>query len=310
MPHHVVALALPGVVAFDLSTVGQVFGVPEEPEYTFEVAAVEEDDVVTSTGFTIGAVAGLSAFNDADTVVVPGFRPIHTPEASVLSALTSAHQRGARVVSICTGAFALAAAGLLDGLEATTHWLDAPLLEQQHPEIRVKPEVLYVDHGQIATSAGVAAGIDLCLHLVRRDHGQAVATRIARRMVVPPHRAGGQAQYIAPNDDKGNHQFAELSDWILENLHRPITIADLAAKTHVSTRQLARRFVAETGETPHRWILHQRVLSARHLLEASSLTVDEIAVATGLGSASNLRRHFNRAVGVTPSSYRGTFRGA
>lgn len=248
MPHHVVALALPGVVAFDLSTVAQVFGHPAEEEYTFAVSTPGGDDVMTSSGFSIGTVHDLDALAHADTIIIPGYRPYPRPHESTLKVLRDAHQRGTRVASVCTGAFALAATGLLGGLTATTHWQDAMELQRLYPDITVQPDVLYVDHGQVATSAGVAAGIDLCLHLVRRDFGERAAARIARR------------------------------------------------------------FVAEMGQTPLQWILHQRVLTARHLLENSHLSVDVIAQRTGLGTASTLRRHLRREIDVTPTNYRRTFR--
>ena len=308
MPHHVVALALPGVVAFDLSTVAQVFGHPAEEEYTFAVAAPDGDDVMTSSGFSIGAVHDLDALAHARTVIIPGYRPHHRPHDDTLRVLRNAYQRGTRVGSVCTGAFALAATGLLDGLTAATHWQDAGELQRLYPEITVQPDVLYVDHGQVATSAGVAAGIDLCLHLVRRDLGERVAARIARRMVVPPHRAGGQAQYIEPAAAPTTHGFAELTDWIVDHLEQRLSVADLARHAHLSERQLARRFVAETGQTPLQWILHQRVLAARRLLENSSLPMDVIAQRTGLGTASTLRRHLRREIDVTPTNYRRTFR--
>lgn len=308
MPHHVVALALPGVVAFDLSTVAQVFGHPAEEEYTFEVVTPDGDDVMTSSGFSIGAVHGLDALDHAHTIIIPGYRPHERPQLATLEAVRDAHRRGARIASVCTGAFALAATGLLDGLTATTHWQDAVELQRLYPNFTVQPDVLYVDHGQVATSAGVAAGIDMCLHLVREDLGARVATRIARRMVVPPHRAGGQAQYIEPAAAPTAHGFAELTDWIVDHLGQSLTVADLARHAHLSERQLARRFAAETGQSPLQWILHQRVLAARHLLENSHLPVDVIAQRTGLGTASTLRRHLRREIDVTPTNYRRTFR--
>lgn len=309
MAHHVVALALPGVVAFDLSTIAQVFGHPNEDEYTFNVATPKGQPVTTSTGFSIGDVIGLSCLDAADTVVVPGYRPHDHPGDTVVDALRTAHAHGVRVASVCTGAFALAATGLLDGLAAATHWQDAEELQRLHPAIAVNPDVLYVDHGQVATSAGVAAGIDLCLHLVRCDHGELVAARIARRMVVPPHRAGGQAQYIdRPTPPATAHEFAELTDWICHHLNQPLTISGLATHAHLSERHLARRFIAETGQSPLQWINHQRVLVARHLLETTTLPMEAIAQRTGLGTSSTLRRHFNQTLETTPSAYRQTFR--
>lgn len=307
MPHHVVALALPGVVAFDLATVGQVFGHADEDEYTFAVATPDGRSVRTSTGFALADVGDLTEVDRAQTVVIPGFRPRDRPGEATLAALRAAHARGARVASVCTGAFALAATGLLDGLTATTHWQDADELHRRHPAVRVQPDVLYVDHGSLATSAGVAAGIDLCLHLVRRDHGDHVAQRIARRMVVPPHRSGGQAPYVDHPPPPQAHALGAVTEWVLRHLAEPHTVATLARRAHLSERHLARRFVAETGQTPLQWILHQRVLAARRLLETTDLPLAVVAERTGLGTATNLRRHFRRALGTTPSDYRATF---
>ena len=311
MPHHVVAVALPGVVAFDLATVTQVFGHPAESEYDCTVITPGGAQVQTSSGFTIQGGGGLEVLDVADTVVVPGYRPHGAPSNDVLEGLEQVHARGGRVASVCTGAFALAAAGLLDGLSATTHWQDAAELQQRYPRVDVKPDVLYVDHGQIATSAGVAAGIDLCLHLVRRDHGATVANRIARRMVVAPHRHGGQAQF-AEVASEGRHGagLGEVTDWVRANLSQAISVADVAQQAGLSERQLTRRFIAQTGLSPLQWMLHQRVLAAMQLLETTSLTVDAVAHRTGLGSAVTMRRHFARQVGVSPTEYRRTFTGA
>lgn len=308
MSHHVVALALPGVVAFDLATIAQVFGHPAEHEYTFAVASPGGGSVKTSTGFSIGDIHSPHELVRADTVVIPGYRPHGRPNNTTLDILRAAHTRGTRIASVCTGAFALAATGLLDGLSATTHWQDADELQHLHPTIDVLPDVLYVDHGQLASSAGVAAGIDLCLHLVRNDLGEQVSGRIARRMVVPPHRAGGQAQYVEPAAAPVEHDFAQLTAWIIDHLDQPLTVADLARQAHLSPRHLARRFTTETGQTPLQWILHQRILAARHLLETSNLPVEVIAQRTGLGTASTLRRHLHRQIAVTPTTYRNTFK--
>ena len=267
--------------------------------------------VPSSTGFQIAGAGDPSSLRRASTIVIPGYSPHGRPSDDVLEALRSAHSRGTRVVSICTGAFALAPTGLLDGLSATTHWQDAEELHTTYPAVDVTPDVLYIDHGHVASSAGVTAGIDLCLHLVRRDYGAATANRIARRMVVPPHRAGGQAQYIAPatRPRHPENSLAALTTWVVAHLDHPLGVADLARRAHLSERQLSRRFVAETGQSPLQWLLHQRVLAAMDLLEATGLSLEAISMRTGLGTASTLRRHFLRQVGTTPSAYRKAFRG-
>jgi transcriptional regulator GlxA family with amidase domain len=226
----------------------------------------------------------------------------------VLRALRSAADRDRRVVSICTGAFALAAAGLLDGRRAATHWRHADALAARYPSIRVDPDVLYVDEGRVLTSAGVAAGLDLCLHIVRTDHGAEVANGLARRIVVPPHRDGGQAQYVerpVPALESGSLDATRA--WALEHLGEDLTIRAMARHACVSERTFARRFVAETGQTPLQWLLHQRVLLARQLLETTPATVDEIARRCGLGTPANLRAHFRRQVATTPTAYRNAF---
>lgn len=306
-PHHVVAFAMPSVVAFDLSTVAQVFGHVDEAAYTFEVAADRAGAVRTSTHFSLAGVSGLDALARADTIVIPGYTTHESPSSVVLDALQDAAARGCRMVSVCTGAFALAATGLLDGLRATTHWQDAALLQQRHPRVDVDAAVLYVDHGSVATSAGVAAGIDLCLHLVRRDLGHAEAARIARRMVVAPHRDGGQAQFIPPTVSETPRGFGDLTQWALRHLDEPLTAPQLAARAHMSKRHFARRFVHEFGVTPAAWVRHQRLLEARRLLETTDLPVDVIAQRVGLGSGVTLRRHLRDAVSLTPAAYRSMF---
>lgn len=309
MPHRVVALALPGVVAFDLSIVAQVFGHPDEAEYDFVVATADGEAVTTSTGFQIAGTTGLHALRRADSVVIPGYRPHARPGEEVLDALRSAHASGARVASVCTGAFALAPTGLLDGLSATTHWQHADELRHSYPSVDVQPDVLYLDHGQLATSAGVAAGIDLSLHLVRQDHGARAANRVARRMVVPPHRQGGQAQYVSPvaAGSPATGTLADLTSWVISHLDRALGVPELASRASLSERQLTRRFIAETGQSPLQWLVHQRVLAAMELLEITDLPLDAVATRTGFGTASTLRRHFHRQVGTTPSAYRTTF---
>ena len=309
--HRVAALVLPQVVAFDLSVPAQVFGRPAEGLYEFEACGVLAGSVPTTTGFSVHVERGLEALAEADTILVPGFAPVSAPPpAPVVEALLAAHARGARVGSICTGAFALAHTGMLDGRRATTHWAYAADLAERHPAVQIDASVLYVDEGDLVTSAGVAAGIDLCLHLVRRDHGVEAANAIARRIVVAPHRDGGQAQFVdAPLpaiDDRG---LAPTRAWALGHLHEPLTVAGMARHAGVSERTFARRFRAETGTTPLQWLLRQRVLQARRLLEATDLPVEDVAARAGFGTATSLRSHFRRATATTPLAYRHTFRG-
>jgi transcriptional regulator GlxA family with amidase domain len=308
--HRVVALALPDVVAFDLAIPAQVFGHRDERErYSFTTCAPEPGLVPSTTGYAVHAAAGLEALVRADTVVVPGYAPHDEPDRPVLDALRAASARGARMVSVCTGAFALAAAGLLDERRATTHWRDAGELATRHPAVEVDPDVLYVDEGPVMTSAGVAAGIDLCLHLVRSDLGEQAAARIARRMVVAPHREGGQAQYLQRPLPSSGTGLAATCAWALERLAEPLTVADLARHAGWAPRTFARRFLAETSTTPLRWLAAQRLLEARRLLEATDLPVDEVAARCGLGTAANLRLHLARDAATTPTAYRRTYRG-
>ncbi|MGC9380640.1 GlxA family transcriptional regulator [Streptomyces sp. MH13] len=306
--HHVVALALPGVVAFDLATPAQVFGAPGSPGlYRFSLCAAEAGPVTTSTGFDLVAPRGLDALGEADTIIVPGYEPHDPPVQPVTEALHTAAARGARVVSVCTGAFALAAAGLLDGRRATTHWLDASDLSHRYPAVEVDPAPLYIDADSVLTSAGFSAGIDLCLHLVREDLGADTAAELARRLVVPAHREGNQAQYISrplPADGTG---MADVCAWALQHLDHQLTVADLARRASLSPRSFARRFTAETGTTPLRWINTQRLQQARRLLETTDLSVEEIAHRAGLGTATNLRLHLAREARTTPTAYRRTF---
>jgi len=309
MSHQIAVLALDAVVPLDLAIPAQVFANYPEAPYELTVCGERPGPLPTSAGFSVVAEAGPEALAAADTVLVPGFEP-HLRElgADVLDALRAAHARGARIVSICTGAFALAAAGVLDGRRVTTHWRDAPALAERHPELRVEPGVLYIDEGDVLTSAGVAAGLDLCLHILRRDHGAALANRIARRIVVPPHREGGQAQYVEqPVPERAGGSLAATRAWALERLHEPLTVRALAAHAHVSERTFARRFRAETGVPVLRWLLAQRVDAARAALESSDAGVEEIALRCGFGSAANLRKHFHRHLRTTPTAYRRAF---
>jgi transcriptional regulator GlxA family with amidase domain len=313
----IAVLACHGVAAFELAVPCEVWGIDRTaqgvPAFRFVVAAGEPPPVRTSVGFTIDTPHGLEALAAADIVVVPpAGGPDRPPPAPAVEALWAAHRRGARLLSVCSGAFVLAQAGLLDGRRATTHWMYTDELARRFPAVEVDPRVLYVDDGDILTSAGTAAGIDLCLHVVRRDHGAEVANTIARRMVVPPHRDGGQAQFVeapmpsATPDDP----LAATLGWMLEHLDEPLSVEELAARSMLSPRHFARRFRAVTGTTPHQWLLSQRVLLASRLLETTDEPVEGIARRCGMGTAANLRTHFARVVGTSPTSYRRTFRRA
>ncbi|MFF1869178.1 helix-turn-helix domain-containing protein [Streptomyces sp. CB03911] len=302
-----------GVMHFELAAACEVFGVDRsdiaDPWYEFAVCGPPGAQV--GGRFRLEPDHGLDRLALADTVIVPAWTDLDAaPPAELLEAVRAAHQAGARVASLCTGAFVLAAAGLLDGRRATTHWLHAAELAARYPGVRVDADVLYVDEGSVLTSAGKAAAMDLCLHLVRLDHGTAVANAVARVLVVPPHRAGGQAQFIpSPMPARrAAHPLAELLSWALRRLDRPITVEDLARQANMSSRNLARHFHATTGTTPLRWLLAQRIHRAQELLETTQDSVEVIAAATGMGTATTLRRHFNRTLGVPPDAYRRTFR--
>ncbi|GAA0811544.1 GlxA family transcriptional regulator [Spirilliplanes yamanashiensis] len=312
--HTVVVLALPDAIAFDVATPVEVFGrarLPDgRPAYRVEVCATEP--VVAAGPLRLVAAHGLEALADADTVVVPGRADptAATPDA-VVAALRAAAAAGTRIASICVGAFTLAAAGLLDGRRATTHWAAAGLFAAAHPAVHLDPAVLYVDTGQIVTSAGATAGVDMCLHLIGRDHGAAVAAHASRSAVAPLHRDGGQAQYI----DHGHTRTADpglgpLLHWIEENAHRPLSLDDVAARAGLSVRTLNRRFHAHTGGTPMQWLAGVRIRRARELLETTGHGVDRIAYQVGFPSPTNFRAQFKRLTGVTPQAYRTTFRPA
>jgi transcriptional regulator GlxA family with amidase domain len=308
--HHVVALALPDVVAFDLAIPAQIFGHRDErAHYAFTVCTPEPGPVASTTGYAVHVEAGLDALSVADTVVIPGYAPHDPPGPPAIAALRTAADRGARIVSVCTGAFALAAAGLLDGRRATTHWQDADDLAASYPAVDVDPDVLYIDDGAVMTSAGVAAGIDLCLHLVRSDLGNDRAARIARRMVVAPHRDGGQAQFLQRPLPTAGTGLADTCSWALEHLDEPLTVPDLAKHAGWAPRTFARRFIAETGTTPLRWLTAQRVLHARQLLETTDLTIEQVAACAGLGTTANLRLHLARDAATTPTAYRRAYQG-
>jgi AraC family transcriptional activator FtrA len=304
----VVALVVNEVVAFDLAIPAQVFG--REPElYDWAVCAPEPGPVPAETGFDVLVPHGLEALEEADTIVVPGIGDRAWPlPPEPLTALRTAKERGARLASICTGAFVLAAAGLLDGRRATTHWRYAPLLAREFPSVEVDADVLYVDDGDVLTSAGVAAGIDLCLHLVRQDHGAEAANAIARRIVVAAHRDGGQAQFVEralPAQDGG---LAATRAWMEERLDEPLTVETMARHASCSPRSFARRFRAETGTTPLQWLIGRRLAEAQRLLEGTDLPVEQVATRSGFGTAAALRQHFGRALSTSPSAYRRAFR--
>ena len=303
--------ATDGMLHFELSLAHEVFAAAPAgvtvPWYDFTVCGPA---AVRVGRFRLEPDAGLDRLRLADTVIVPGWADIdEEPPAQLVDAVREAHEAGARVASLCTGAFVLAAAGLLDGRRATTHWAHTDALADLHPRVEVDPDVLYVDNGSVLTSAGKAAALDLCLHLVRLDLGSSVANAVARRLVVPPHRAGGQAQFVtAPVPEQDDHPLAALFPWIIERLDQPLTVADLARRAGMSSRHLGRHFRAVTGTTPLQWLLTQRIRHAQELLEKTDAGIDTIAAATGMGTATTLRRHFNRTVGVPPDAYRRTFR--
>jgi transcriptional regulator GlxA family with amidase domain len=311
---HTVALAVTdGTPLFELAAACEVFGVDREladPWYEFVVCG--HRDAAVGGWLRAGLVRGLDALATAHTVIVPSCRAAaDPPPPDLVDAVRAAHNAGARIAALCTGAFVLAEAGLLDGRRATTHWAHTALMRERYPRVVVDPDVLYVDEGSVLTSAGKAAGMDLCLHIVRSDHGTAVANALARSLVVPPHRPGGQAQFIpAPVAYGRDHALAGLIPWVLARLDEPLTVRDLAREAGMSARNLARHFAAVTGVSPLRWMLTERVRRAQELLEESDLSVEQIAARAGMGTATTLRRHFGRQFGVPPEAYRRTFRAA
>ncbi len=309
----VVAVAYDGLSMFEFGVVAEVLGLPRPeigPLYEFSACSVEKGPLRATGGVSVVADKGLKALGSAGTIVIPGWRDVNErPPESLLVALRRAQRRGTRFVSLCSGAFVLAAAGLLDGRPATTHWRYAEQLGRDYPSIRVNPDVLYVDDGQVLTAAGSAAGIDLCLHIVRRDFGAAVANTVARRLVVPPQRDGGQAQFIdRPVDRCASPDIAELMDWLRQRSNKEHNVAGMDARMHVSQRTLARRFQKEAGTTPMRWLARERVRRAQELLETTGLGIEQIAGQCGFGSAQLLRFHFHRVAGISPTSYRASFR--
>ena len=311
--HRVVALLYDELCTFEFGIVVELFGLPRPefdfPWYEFSTCALERRPLKATGAVRVVADRGLGALRTADTIVLPGWRDAdEVPPAALLDAVRKAHARGTRLVALCSGAFILAAAGLLDGRRAATHWRYADRLRGRYPAIRVEPDVLYVDEGEILTSAGSAAGIDLCLHVIRTDHGAKVANQVARRLVVPPHRDGGQAQFIPePMPAREAGGLAALLAWAQARLDRPLSLEDLAKQGNMSVRTLARRFAQETGTTPHKWLTHQRLLAAQRRLETTNDPIDRVAEGVGFESGMTLRHHFRRTFGTSPTAYRRRF---
>jgi len=313
--HRVVALCLDGVVAFDLAAPAQAFTAatlgPGKAAYEFSTCSLDGRELRSTTGFGVVPQGDASLLEEADTVVVPAYFDVFSaPPAEALDALRAAADRGARVISVCTGAFALAYADLLDGRRATTHWAFAEELARRFPAVAVDAAALYIDEGEVMTSAGLSASIDLCLHVIREDCGAAVGEQVARRMVAAPHRDGGQAQFIERDDGSDVATSGSLEKtrrWAAERLHEPLDVASMSRHAGVSPRTFARRFREETGTTPLQWLLSRRVQEARRLLEETNLPIDAIAWRSGFGTAASLRDHFRRVTATTPTAYRRSF---
>lgn len=315
MIKNVAAIVYDGVAPFELGVLCEAWATDRSdqglPLFDFAICAPEVGPVSTTGGFSVNVEHGLSRLDEADLVAVPAVPRNKTVPDEVVKALRAAHDRGARILSVCSGAFALGEAGLLDGRDCTTHWVYTDELAARFPKANVIPEVLYVDNGSIITSAGSAAGLDACLHLYRQEFGSSVASMVARRMVVPPQRDGGQAQFIrTPVPDCDAETLGPLLTWITENLDKPLSVEFLAKESNMSARTFARRFRAETGTTPHAWITSQRILRAEVLLEETDRSVDWIADEVGFGNAATLRHHFGQARAISPQQYRRTFRSA
>ncbi|MET0419962.1 MAG: helix-turn-helix domain-containing protein [Actinoplanes sp.] len=311
--HQVAVLALDGVIPFDLATPLEVFArvrlADGQPPYVVRVCAPSAE--VDAGGFTIRTAYGLEALTTADTIILPGCQdPAKPVPDDVVAALRTAASRGTRLASICAGAFVLAATGLLDGRRATTHWVAAGLLASMYPEVEVDPDVLYVDHGDVLTSAGATAGLDLCLHLIRSDHGSAVAADAARLSVMPLEREGGQAQFIVerPPPAPRGESMEPLLRWLSDSAAQDLTLGDIARRAGMSTRTLNRRFREQTGTTPLQWLHRARIRRAQHLLETTAHPVDRIGGDVGFGSPTAFRDRFKRVVGLSPQQYRRGFR--
>ncbi|MEW1698334.1 GlxA family transcriptional regulator [Streptomyces sp. NPDC093249] len=308
--HRVAVLVLEGAKPLDVGIPAQVFTTRASMPYEVRVCGAEPGLVAGGDGLSYAVAHGLSALAWADIVFVPGYRfpDREDPPRAVLDALVAAHERGARLAAISTGAFALAATGLLDGKRATTHWHYTHALMAKRPLVRVDENVLFVDEGSVLTSAGAASGIDLCLHILRGDLGVAAANHAARRLVAAPYRSGGQAQYVPRSlPEPLGERFAATREWALHRLAEPLTLDALAQHAAVSPRTFSRRFAEDTGYTPMQWVMRARVDLARELLERSERSVEQIAADSGLGTGANLRLHFQRILGTTPSEYRRTF---
>lgn len=310
----VVAIAYDGLCTFEFGIATEIFALsrPEMGEnwYRFAVAGVDDGQMRAAGGLRFTVDGGLELLAEAGTIVIPGWRGIDTAvPPALIAALRAAHARGARILSFCSGAFVLAAAGLLDGKRATTHWRYADALTERHPEIGVSPDVLYVDAGDVLTSAGTAAGLDLCLHLIRRDFGMDAANLVARRLVLPAHRDGGQAQFIRQAVPRAHEsgRLGPLFDHMRENLGADHSVATLASRAGMSGRTFLRRFESATGMTPARWLLTQRLGKARDLLEGTDASVEEIAALSGFGTTGTLRHHFRLHLSTTPAAYREAF---
>jgi len=309
---NVAAVVFDGVAPFELGVVCEAWGIDRTangvPSIDFAVCAVRPGEVRTSMGFGLAVEHDLARAHEADLVCVPALHSNWEPSPEVVQFLRDTVERGARVLSVCSGAFVLGAAGLLDGRECTTHWMHTDELQRRFPLARVVPEVLYVDEDPVITSAGSAAGLDACLHLWRKEYGARVASMVARRMVVPPQRDGGQAQYIARAVPECNAEtLGPLLTWITENLGEDHSVEALARRVHMSPRTFARRFRAETGATPHAWVTRQRVIAAEELLESSDASIEWIASEVGFGNAATMRQHFTRSRGISPQGYRQSF---
>lgn len=313
--HRVAVAVMPGAPVFELAVPCEVFGIARpdlvDPWYEFQLCATEPGTTITG-GFVANTPFGLDELVAADTVIVPACANVHDGQpVDLVAAVAEAYTQGARIAALCSGAFVLAQAGLLDGRRATTHWMHADELRRRFPRVSVDESVICTSEGRVHTSAGTAAAIDLCIELVRQDHGTSVANALARRMVTPPHRDADQAQYILqPVPDTATSSLNDVAAWATAHLSKPIRLRDLAARAHLSERQFARRFVEAYGRTPGEWLTRQRLRRAQELLELTDLTIDHVAAQSGFGSAAGLRAAFARHLHVAPSDYRNTWRAA